>query len=613
MSLPTAGDVHVPSATDQPKRKPKRVRDFLLGAFLAKRGEQRKLEPYPGQPGLAKPPFTYDPDFLSRLRTDQVPRFYGALTDRESLPLVEVDLGDLIATQDRVDPVKVQNKRTAGRTGVVVAIGNGELYIVDGHHDLAAQWLNGVDRMGVHFKDLAERSLALKRFEIAKGYNARQPRDANGRWVRVAGGGKVPDLDTSGWGPDGRAAAMRAQALRDAAAAGDIAGARRLSRPGVAPNQYSQRVNDFGDSIIAAMERGGGGGGTPTPPPLRSEIPAVPDTSRWGPQAAGSRRRMNEIHAAATNPDRAAALAAVQAINTTRSNTYARAADDYRTEVLRSLGHSGDTPPTPTNLDAQRELRRTMNRTRQTETRRLDGMDPDLKPRNRPGHNVKNVETRYLDQDDSYRVMGKGREELIETAKAMIADYPGTKFNVEIQTGGGVVEIGFVGDDRTRITRSFRKNAAGELEVYHAYFEAGSQGNGAGKEFFRTSFGQYQKLGVKEVTVKANIDVGTYAWSKYGFKPVSEAAWESTRARASSRLDDLKARREIDTATYNRMKRLVSSPNVDNLAAIADSTLGKKLLINGTVWEGKLRLDDASQMRKFKDYVTRENRGQRAA
>jgi hypothetical protein len=58
--------------------------------------------------------------------------------------------------------VKVENKRTAGRTGVVVSIGNGELYIVDGHHDLSAAWLNGVDRMGVHFKDLGERSMALK-------------------------------------------------------------------------------------------------------------------------------------------------------------------------------------------------------------------------------------------------------------------------------------------------------------------------------------------------------------------------------------------------------------------------------------------------------------------
>lgn len=173
MSLPTTGDVHVPSATDQPKRKPRRGVDVPIGAFLGKQ-DQRKLEPYPGNPILAKPPFTFDPDFLSRLRPDQVPRFYGALTDRHTLPLVEVDLGDLIATQDRVDPVKVQNKRTTGRTGVVVAIGNGELYIVDGHHDLAAQWLNGVDRLGVHFKDLAERSLALKRFELAKGFSTQR-------------------------------------------------------------------------------------------------------------------------------------------------------------------------------------------------------------------------------------------------------------------------------------------------------------------------------------------------------------------------------------------------------------------------------------------------------
>jgi hypothetical protein len=608
MSLPTTGDVHVPSATEQPKRRRRPLTE------LAK--EARKLEPYPGEVGLARSPFTYDPDFLKRLRPDQVPRFYGVMTDGRELPLVEVELGDLIATQDRVDPVKVENKRTAGRTGVVVSIGNGELYIVDGHHDLSAAWLNGVDRMGVHFKDLGERSMALKGVlgRLLKGFSPSQPRDADGRWVRVGGGGKVPDLDTSGWGPDGRAAANRASSLRAAATRGDLESVQRLSRPTITPNRpsrYSLQVNDFGDRLAAALERATGRGGN-TPPPMPSEIPRRPDLSNWGPQADSTRRRINAIHDAASNPDRAAALAAVQAMQTSRSNTYARAADDYRTSVLRALGHAGDAPPTPVNLDARRELGNTMQRTRQRERQRLDGMDPNFAPRNRAGHNVTEMRSNLTDVS-SQRFFSKSKAETLLVAQNMIADYPNAKFKISIFETGPDVQFRYQGDDGTSITRRFTKNSAGELQVYHAYFQAGNQGNGAGKEFFRTSFGQYQKLGIKEVTVSANIDVGTYAWSKYGFKPTSETAWQGVRDNVAMKLNDMKAANQIDTDTYNRMARLVASPNVDNLAKIADSTLGKKLLIGAGVWKGKLRLDNPAQMRRFTDYVTRENRGQAAA
>jgi hypothetical protein len=345
---------------------------------------------------------------------------------------------------------------------------------------------------------------------------------------------------------------------------------------------------------------------------MPSEIPRRPDLSNWGPQADSTRRRINAIHDAASNPDRAAALAAVQAMQTSRSNTYARAADDYRTSVLRALGHSGDAPPTPVNLDARRELGNTMQRTRQRERQRLDGMDPNFAPRNPPGANVKAFRSNMSD-GSAQRFFGKSSAEVEAIAKTMIADYPGTKFTAAILDYGPEVEFTYRGDDGTSITRRFTKNAAGELQVYHAYFSAGSQGNGAGKEFFRTSFGQYQRMGIKEVTVTANIDVGTYAWNKYGFKPKSESDWDIVRRTVDGRLDAMRQSGEIDADTHRRMKALTTSPNVDNLAKIADSTLGKKLLINAGSWGGKLRLDDPAQMRRFSDYVTRENRGQVAA
>lgn len=134
---------------------------------------KRSLHTHDAQ--TAKSPFLYDPNALSSLRPDQVPRFFGALTDRGQLPVKEVKLSDLHAMQDRVDPVKVAAIGTngaGGKLGVVVQH-NGRQYVADGHHRLAADWLAGKDTARVHYKDLEPVSNVMKNspdasFRIAK-------------------------------------------------------------------------------------------------------------------------------------------------------------------------------------------------------------------------------------------------------------------------------------------------------------------------------------------------------------------------------------------------------------------------------------------------------------
>lgn len=158
----TASSAHVDSALGDGKRRKPVVFDEEHPI------EKRSLQPHDAD--TAKSPFLYDPNALGSLRPDQVPRFFGALTDSNKLPEAEVDLGDLHAMQDRVDPKKVaaigELSEQPKKLPVVVQH-NGKQYIADGHHRLAAQWLAGETKAKVRLKDLEPVSSALKRLDPA--------------------------------------------------------------------------------------------------------------------------------------------------------------------------------------------------------------------------------------------------------------------------------------------------------------------------------------------------------------------------------------------------------------------------------------------------------------
>ncbi|GGB00484.1 hypothetical protein GCM10011491_30860 [Brucella endophytica] len=151
MSEPSASAVHV-DGTEWKKPKKADTTKFAAG---------RALEPLDDE--RSKTPFTYEGNVLGALREDQVPRFFGALTDPDKLPKQSVPLAELVAMQNRVDTGKVKAIAESGVEGgklpVVVKI-NGRLFIADGHHRLTAAWLNGDEAAEVRFKDLERRRMS---------------------------------------------------------------------------------------------------------------------------------------------------------------------------------------------------------------------------------------------------------------------------------------------------------------------------------------------------------------------------------------------------------------------------------------------------------------------
>lgn len=139
------------------------------GVGIEKAKQPRVLRPIDEE--RSHTPFPYDAGALGRLREDQVPRFFGALTDSEKLDISTLPLASLVAMQNRVDHNKVAAIREAGGAGgklPVVIRAEDRNYIADGHHRLTALWLDGATEAQVRFKDLTPETNIMKglKFEV---------------------------------------------------------------------------------------------------------------------------------------------------------------------------------------------------------------------------------------------------------------------------------------------------------------------------------------------------------------------------------------------------------------------------------------------------------------
>lgn len=160
-------------------------------------------------------------------------------------------------------------------------------------------------------------------------------------------------------------------------------------------------------------------------------------------------------------------------------------------------------------------------------------------------------------------------------------------------TYNGVAE----GGGKVEVVRDFRHTANG-IEVNHSRFILPEelQGKGISKEIFRNLFAEYGDMRVARVNVKANADVGGYAWGKYGFCATqTEVKNLLQRAVSSARI----TREEYDKA--------ISIVNMSGKGAfpmnlLANASFGERLL-KGEHWQGFLDFADREQVKFMKEYV----------
>ena len=147
--------------------------------------------------------------------------------------------------------------------------------------------------------------------------------------------------------------------------------------------------------------------------------------------------------------------------------------------------------------------------------------------------------------------------------------------------------------------------------VDHSYLQLprDAQGAGIAKKLLASQIETYKQLGLEKVTLHANIDVGSYAWAKYGFVPNSDS-WQTLKRQLLEKLERVATVR-IPKAVKDRVKVILRSEDPRAIWALADlpdavegKVIGKELLMN-THWFATLPLNDPEAMGRFNNYVGR--------
>lgn len=158
-------------------------------------------------------------------------------------------------------------------------------------------------------------------------------------------------------------------------------------------------------------------------------------------------------------------------------------------------------------------------------------------------------------------------------------------------------------------------------KVYHAYFSlpSESQSSGIAKTILRNQVELYQKIGLNHVNLTANIDVGGYAWAKYGFAPSSQGSWNIIQSRVNGFVNDEFRNGRMSKLIADDLKRIASSKDPKAIWNIADypvkspyllnndkpASWGQVMLMNSN-WSGTLNLKDADSLRRFNEYIAKK-------
>jgi hypothetical protein len=145
-------------------------------------------------------------------------------------------------------------------------------------------------------------------------------------------------------------------------------------------------------------------------------------------------------------------------------------------------------------------------------------------------------------------------------------------------------------------------------EARHSYLRLNNEATGGGiaKELLANQVALYQKTKgeINSVSLTADINVGTYAWAKYGFVP-DKPAWDKVRSR-------YKIPDHFDKVDRDALSSMLGSEDPKMIWAVSDyksKATGKKLgwdILRQQEWHGVLNLNDPESMTRFNAYIGRK-------
>ena len=118
-----------------------------------------------------------------------------------------------------------------------------------------------------------------------------------------------------------------------------------------------------------------------------------------------------------------------------------------------------------------------------------------------------------------------------------------------------------------------------------------------GRRLLRNSFDAFQRINVRRAEFIATLNMGGYAWAKYGCVP-DRAEWNELRG-------DIKRYNlpKLDHTTSMIARKILDNPNPKAIWVLADMRGTGKRLLAGSSWKGSLDITDTQAMRRFRRYV----------
>ncbi len=156
---------------------------------------------------------------------------------------------------------------------------------------------------------------------------------------------------------------------------------------------------------------------------------------------------------------------------------------------------------------------------------------------------------------------------------------------------GQIVYEGELNGEEFAFSRTIRMN--GDVkEAWHDYFVVPKelQGRGIGKDMLKAFYDEYQNMGVERITLKANMDIGGYAWARYGFSAEVQE------------IESLLGGDERVAKIINLFKKNNPDKKYMPMHLIANQKFGKEVLLNSH-WLGILDLTDRVSAKWFERYI----------
>ncbi len=214
------------------------------------------------------------------------------------------------------------------------------------------------------------------------------------------------------------------------------------------------------------------------------------------------------------------------------------------------------------------------------------------------------------DMESAWDKLGYGRfdfEKLDKDITAIFGDLGlenlSKMFYWDAEQGTARVWIQSLWDEAT-VVRDFTFKD-GKISVHHSLFELAEnlQGKGTSKKVLNAFYDQYLRLGVTDIDVFANIDVGGYTWCRYGFCAKQKEVLEL--------LSDIKKSHSELYSEWAQMAEIVSDfyDKHDSSALFPMNLLtdvpNAKNMLKGKSWHGFLDLTDTVQRKIFEEYLGR--------